>query len=115
MVNDGKVNSDFRERNLLYGEPAVSLEIPSGFTPNGDRANDTWKIVPIKSAGEYSNARIRVYNKSGSVVYETVGFTSEWDGRHNGVPLPADTYFYTIDLNMQSPQGYVKGIVTILR
>lgn len=115
VINDGKFDSETHERTLLPGEATVSLEIPTGFTPNGDLANDTWKIVPLKSADEYSNARIKVYNKAGSVVYESVGFDKEWDGRMNGELLPADTYFYTIDLNMQTMQGYLKGLVTILR
>jgi gliding motility-associated-like protein len=115
MVNDGKSPSAALERPLVLGQAAISLDIPSGFTPNGDLANDTWKIIPLKSEEEYSNARIKVYNKSGSIVFEAVGFQNEWDGRLNGQLLPADTYFYTIDLNIEAPQGYVKGLVTILR
>jgi len=49
------------------------------------------------------------------MVYESIGFESEWDGRLNGELLPADTYFYTIDLNINAPEGYLKGLVTILR
>jgi gliding motility-associated-like protein len=114
-VNDGKSDSEKVFRDLVFGQPAISLDIPTGFTPNGDMANDTWKIVPLKSEEEYAQARIRVYNKSGVKVYEAVGFQSEWDGRMNGEPLPADTYFYTIDLNINAPEGYLKGPVTILR
>lgn len=115
VINDGKSDSEAKERTLTHGEASISLEIPSGFTPNGDLANDTWKIVPLKSADEYSKAKIRVYNKSGSVVYESIGFEKEWDGRMNGELLPADMYFYTIDLNLNTPNSFVKGIVTILR
>ena len=115
VVNDGKAESEAAERTLLFGEVAVSLDIPSGFTPNGDLSNDTWKIIPLKSEEAYAHARIRVYNKAGILVYESNGIASEWDGRMNGQLLPADTYFYTIDLNTNTPEGYVKGIVTILR
>lgn len=115
QVNDGKADSDPVERALISSDSNVTLDIPTGFTPNGDQANDTWRIVPLTSDEELSNARIKVYNKAGKLVYEAVGFESEWDGRLNGEVLPADTYFYTIDLNLNSPAGYVKGLVTILR
>lgn len=115
VVNDGIADSEAQERILQHGEEKVSLEIPTGFTPNGDFANDTWKIIPLKSAETYSNAQIKVYNRAGSVVYESTGFDKEWDGRMNGELLPADTYFYTIDLNLNTPNSYVKGLVTILR
>lgn len=115
LVNDGKSASEVVERTLQFGRAAVALEIPTGFTPNGDLANDTWRIVPLKSEEAYSHARIRVYNKMGALVYESIGFQNEWDGRLNGELLPADTYFYTIDLKTSTPEGYVKGLVTILR
>ncbi|MEX2233059.1 MAG: tandem-95 repeat protein [Cyclobacteriaceae bacterium] len=114
-ANDGKSDSEILERDLVFGQATVSLDIPTGFTPNGDLSNDTWKIIPLKSEEEYMNAKIKVYNKAGAIVFETVGFQNEWDGRLNGELLPADTYFYTIDLNLEVPEGYVKGLVTILR
>jgi gliding motility-associated-like protein len=114
-INDGKTESEPRERALIAGNLNISLEIPTGFTPNGDLANDTWKIIPLKSSDEYTKARIKVYNKAGSVVFESIGFDNAWDGRMNGELLPAETYFYTIDLNLQTTEGYLKGVVTILR
>jgi gliding motility-associated-like protein len=114
-VNDGKSDSEIVERNLVYGEAAAALDIPTGFTPNGDLANDTWKIIPLKSEEQYAEALIKIYNKDGILVYESVGFETEWDGRLNGEPLPADTYFYTIDLNTSTTAGFLKGLVTILR
>lgn len=115
LVNDGKSDSQTVERTVLTGQASVSLDIPTAFTPNGDLSNDTWKIIPLKSEEPYAEARIKVYNKAGVLVYESIGFESEWDGRLRGEELPADTYFYTIDLNINAPEGYLKGVVTILR
>lgn len=114
-ISDGVSDSETVERNLISGQANVALDIPSGFTPNGDQANDTWKIIPLKSEEEFGRARVTVYNKAGAVVYQATGFEKEWDGRLNGELLPADTYFYTIDLKQNTSAGYVRGVVTILR
>jgi gliding motility-associated-like protein len=93
----------------------LDLDIPSGFTPNGDSANDTWSIKPLKISDELTNAIVRVYHKNGTLLFETVGFEKAWDGKLNGEVLPCDSYFYTIDLGDNYIKSSIKGIVTILR
>jgi gliding motility-associated-like protein len=93
----------------------IDLDIPTGFTPNGDQSNDTWIIKPLKVSEELSKALVRVYNRHGQVMFETVGFDKPWDGRLNGELLPCDSYFYTIDLGNNYVKNPIKGIVTILR
>jgi gliding motility-associated-like protein len=114
-VSDGIATSETLERIIKAGEFIAALDIPNGFTPNGDFANDTWKIKPLKNNDDYSRAVVRVYTKSGKLVYENTGFVDEWDGRYNGDVLPADVYFYTIDLNVAYTRSSFKGIVSILR
>jgi gliding motility-associated-like protein len=69
----------------------------------------------LKNNDDYTRAVVRVYTKSGKLVYEKTGFNEEWDGRYNGDILPADVYFYTIDLNVAYTRSSFKGIVSILR
>lgn len=114
-VSDGKSTSEMVERRIVFGRVTVALDVPSAFTPNGDMANDTWKIIPLSEEEQYAGALIRVYNKEGILVYEGVGFEQEWDGRYRGELLPAGTYYYTIDLNLGAPEGFLRGLVTILR
>jgi large repetitive protein len=114
-VSDGKAASEIVEKVLKFEEPLTSLDIPTGFTPNGDGANDTWVVRPPDGNGDFSEAIIRVYSKRGSIVYEARGLDSEWDGRMNGSLLPADTYFYTIDLKGAARTNRYKGVITILR
>jgi gliding motility-associated-like protein len=113
-LNDGETVSPFYEREINLTED-LRLDIPNGFTPNNDLANDTWKITPIKYYEWFDHVTVRVYNKRGTLVYETVGFEHAWDGRMNGELLPADTYYYTIDMNLTHIKTNYKGIVTILR
>ncbi len=115
IASDAESESVPAERVIQFQLSDVSLDIPSAFTPNGDAANDTWKIIPRQSQESFGEAHIRVYNRHGVMVFEAIGFDHEWDGRFNGELLPADTYFYTIDLKLNAPQGYISGSVTILR
>lgn len=115
VLNDGKLSSTPVERQLKVGDVTISLDIPTAFTPNGDLANDTWTIKPLKRSDELTKAVVRVYNRNGKLVFEGQGFEKEWDGRSNGELLPADTYFYTIDLDLQYSKTLFKGLITILR
>ncbi len=112
-LNDGKTLSTLYERKITLMED-IGFDIPNAFTPNNDAANDTWRVRPLKQAERFDKTIIRVYNKRGSLVFETVGFDKEWDGRYNGEILPPDTYYYTIDLNLTYINTNYKGIVTIL-
>lgn len=84
------------------------------FTPNGDTANDTWKIRSVNTSDDYKEALVRVYNIRGTLVYEAVGLDKEWDGKYKDSTLPADTYYYTINLNLDYTRATYQGIVTIL-
>lgn len=112
-VDDGKATGNVARRLLLF-QTGMDLEIPSAFTPNNDLANDTWKITSLNS-DEPVRTVIRVYDRSGNVVFQTTGLDHEWDGIFNGAPLPADVYFYTIDLDLAYRKVQYKGVVSILR
>lgn len=113
--NTGAISNEAAINVEVGEEITIQLDIPTGFTPNGDGANETWKILSKEGAilNGFEDAEIRVYSKRGVLVYEARGFEKPWDGRHNGNVLPADTYYYTIDLNYKGIRR--KGIVTILR
>ena len=117
-VNDnGGATSNAATITVTVAEtPGVGdLDIPTGFTPNGDGANETWKIVSRSGTdlNQFQNAEVRIYSMRGLLLYEAKGFETRWDGRQNGEVLPADTYYYTIDLKTDNIR--YKGIVTLLR
>jgi gliding motility-associated-like protein len=113
-LNDGKIWGEPKDRIIELRYTFIELEIPSGFTPNGDGANDLWVITRPGGLDALESAVIRIFNRRGVEVYKTNGFSGMWDGTMNGETLPADTYFYTIDLKLRSKKTY-KGVVTILR
>ncbi|MFH1320922.1 MAG: gliding motility-associated C-terminal domain-containing protein [Bacteroidota bacterium] len=74
-------------------------EIPQVITPNGDDANDIFKIYGIES---FPKNKILIFNRWGNIVFSTNEYHNEnnhWDGTsNNGSRLPDGTYFYILDL-----------------
>ena len=85
--------------------------IPNAFSPNGDGINDTWFIDPLYL---FTDCLVEVYNRYGQPVYRSRGYTSPWDGKMNGRPLPTGTYYYYIDLKLPGKMP-IAGSVTIVR
>jgi gliding motility-associated-like protein len=88
--------------------------IPNVFTPNGDGINDTWQV---KNLPEYTACIVDIYNRYGQLVYHSTGYAHDWDGKSNGKPLPAGTYYYIIDLKADLKTGTkpISGFVDIVR
>lgn len=114
VANDGALQSDPAVLTIDLRYTFIELEIPSGFTPNGDNANDTWIIQRPGGLDQLTEAEIRVFTRRGVKVFEAQGFDQGWDGTYQGQLLPAGPYFYTIDLKLRSKKTY-RGVVTILR
>ncbi len=86
-------------------------EIPNLFSPNNDGRNDKWDI---KYLNRYPNARVRIFARSGELVFETSnGYKQSWDGTKKGKILPTDTYYYIIE--PESGRKPITGYVTIIR
>ena len=111
-LNDGQRSSE-KALRMISIESAVDLDIPNSFTPNGDKAHDTWSVRPTLNARQFDKAVVRVYNKRGLLIYESKGFDKNWDGTFNGELLPVDTYYYTIDLMLSYTTKKYKGAVMI--
>lgn len=84
---------------------------PNMITPNGDGQNDVWVLNNIGAI--HPEVVVRVFNRWGNLVFESEGYTENWDGTHNGEPLPMGTYYYVIELNDAASTVY-KGHVSII-
>lgn len=87
------------------------VQVVNSFTPNGDNYNDTWIIENLYL---YPNAEVRVFNRWGSLLFESIGTYSPWDGVYKGQALPSEVYYYIIRLNNGIDNQYT-GTVTIVR
>lgn len=84
--------------------------VPSAFTPNGDGINDNWYITGISL---YPANTVSVYDRNGSRVFYSSGYSKPWDGTYKGRKLSMGTYYYVIDL--KNGKSLLSGPVTILR
>jgi gliding motility-associated-like protein len=72
-------------------EQPFALEMPTGFSPNGDGFNDYFVIHGISL---YPNNELMVFNRWGDVVYSRKGYNDQWGGEgKNGNMLADGTYF----------------------
>ena len=99
-------NSDEMVLNVLD-----KLAIPTGFTPNRDGKNDRWRIIGL---GLYPQAKYRVYDRAGQIVFEGGANSLGWDGNYKGQPLNGGVYVYMIELN--DPQKQVlRGTLVLIK
>lgn len=81
-------------------------EPPNIFTPNEDGTNDVFEIPCLSNL---TGAKLLVFNRWGDLVYETDQYNNQWDGTHEGKPLPDATYFYILKIGDEEPlQGSVE-------
>lgn len=98
------------ETDDLYVKILKSPRPPNTFTPNGDGINDFWEIQFLN---DYPGAIVEVYNTAGTLLFRSVGYSTPWDGKWKGQPVPAGTYYYVLD--PKNGRNRIAGYVTILR
>jgi gliding motility-associated-like protein len=87
-----------------------SLQVPNAFSPNGDGINDFWNVPALAS---FPNCTVDVFNRYGTPVFTSVGYSRPWDGTFKGSALPVGVYYYIINLH-HGKKPYT-GYVTILK
>jgi gliding motility-associated-like protein len=90
--------------------PPLSIFIPDAFTPNGDGINDTFGV---KGEG-LQNFTMRIFNRWGEVVFESINPKQQWDGTYNGKPVQCDTYVYQLFASGLGSEART-GSVTLVR
>jgi gliding motility-associated-like protein len=85
---------------------------PTVITPNLDGKNDLFVIDHLNEL--YPDCKVTIFNRWGTVVYESTGYADPWNGTFNNEDLPMGTYFYKIDLNDDANTMY-NGPISIIR
>jgi gliding motility-associated-like protein len=90
-----------------------SIIFPNTFTPNGDNINDIFR--PNQDANP-SGYKLSIYDRRGSLVFQSQTIFNGWDGKYNGKPAPAGVYYYVA--HATTPNGaseIYSGSVTLIR
>ena len=90
------------------------IKIMGAFTPNGDGMNDKWLVT--SSSACFTQIKVTVFNRYGSVVYSDENYQNNWTGTYKGNNVPDGTYYYGIEYRLIDGRTiFLKGDVTILR
>ncbi|HIO97282.1 MAG TPA: gliding motility-associated C-terminal domain-containing protein, partial [Leucothrix sp.] len=97
---------------------SCDVKVPNIITPNGDGANDFFKIVIMDDNGKpsdegfylsFPNSTLLIYNRWGKKIYESNNYQNDWNG--NGA---ADgVYYWTLELQ-DGKNTQMQGTVTII-
>lgn len=90
LVSNADCQLDSVEFSISVSESM--LVVPNVFTPNGDGANDEFRVA-YRSIKEFECC---VYNRWGHLVYRWNDPAKGWDGNINGRPASEGAYFYVI-------------------
>lgn len=91
----------------------AAILVANVFTPNADGYNDlaTINLVHIKELKHF-----KIFNRWGTLLYETKDPNKPWDGRVNGVLQPLDTYVWVAEAIDDVGVSLVEsGNITLLR
>ncbi len=92
-VSDGHCLNIQDAVTFLPDTCGTDISMPNVFTPNGDGVNDGFGPI-IVNPPQWFNMEVR--NRWGQVVFTSHSAGNRWDGRAEGGPVPAGTYFWTI-------------------
>lgn len=87
------------------------LGVPHYFTPNGDGYNDYWNVKGVDALSNQLSV-IYIFDRFGKLLKQISATGLGWDGTYNGHQMPADDYWYNIELE---DGRNVKGHFTLKR
>ncbi|MDR6782292.1 gliding motility-associated-like protein [Pedobacter africanus] len=88
----------------------VKIRATNILSPNGDGINDKWVIDHIDF---YPNNEVKIFDRTGRLMYSKKAYDNSWEGTLNGAPLAEGTYYYTINFGTGRPS--FSGFITLTR
>ncbi len=90
---------------------SVLPTIANIFTPNGDGANDIFRID-----ADFDQLEVRIFDQSAKEIHNWTGSYGFWDGnRADGSIAAEGTYFYIVKYSLNGIEKNTKGAITLKR
>lgn len=97
----------------LRSQNFVLVGYPRFFTPNSDGYNDTWNVITDVNL---VFKRLFIFDRYGKLLKQLDPKSGGWDGTFNGNALPADDYWFSVELeNVSKATQQFKGHFTLKR
>jgi gliding motility-associated-like protein/uncharacterized repeat protein (TIGR01451 family) len=91
-ISSGSCDASYDDVVIMVKE----LQVPQGFSPNGDGVNDEFSIEGIH---EFPGSSIEVFSRWGTRVFSGESYENNWRGEsEQGEKLPDDTYYYIVSI-----------------
>ena len=101
---------------VIAGDCPPIINVPNGFTPDGDGMNEVFLPVITGEVEEYD---LFVFDRWGEAIFSTHDAHTGWDGRVNGIESQEGVYVWTIRFKAFTDGGVdqqrLTGHVTLLR
>jgi gliding motility-associated-like protein len=111
--------NESRASNTVCNDNCPSFIMPNVITPNGDGKNDVF--VPMNCPRFVEKASLKVYNRWGELIYESIGNEVRWTAvTQSGSAVANGLYYYEvrvtfIRLRPDLTEKVIKGWVEVIR
>jgi len=92
---------------------ACDLTLPNAITPNNDGHNDVFRPLHPCNMSEFL---LRIYDRYGTLIYQTADFGRGWNGTYNGMPAENGTFVWMASYRNTDTKvmQFRKGFVIVL-
>ena len=77
---------------------------PNAFSPNRDNTNDEFRVI-IQNDCSPITYHLRIFDRYGRLVFESIDPNESWDGEYNGRQVKEGVYLWQLQANYNVPSG----------
>lgn len=112
-ISNGTNPFDPCDPNEVGLDCMTGVQIPTGFSPNGDGLHETYSILV---GIDVESISFQIYDRWGNLMYDTTEKDFEWDGIYNGILCNAGVYAYIAKVHYyDGSDEMLSGNITLVR